>query len=107
MYKAYIAENFIADGVNISLVARRSDGVRSILRTSDGEVVHWEEVPDPATNTKPTLVLNHEAARALLDALLHHYEGASDMHTQREDFKYERARVDKLMDALATIASRK
>ena len=42
----------------------------------------------------------------LLDALLRHYQGASDMHTVRADLLHERGRVDKLTDAMIKIAAK-
>ena len=58
-------------------------------------------VSEPAV----TIALDDDEARALLDALLRHYQGASDMHTVRSDLLHERARVDKLTEAIIRIAS--
>jgi hypothetical protein len=63
----------------------------------------WDEVePDGAAS--PTILLSEEAARALLDALVRRYEGASDMHTVRSDLLHERGRVDKLTEAVCGLA---
>jgi hypothetical protein len=45
-------------------------------------------------------------ARALLDALQIHYGGESNARASRADLLAERARVDKMTDALITIATR-
>lgn len=63
----------------------------------------WDEV-EPGAMVAPTLLLGEDAARALLDALVRRYEGASDMHTVRSDLLHERGRVDKLTSGLMQIA---
>jgi hypothetical protein len=67
----------------------------------EGGWIRWEPF-DPqnmlaGTDTGLTFRLQDEAARALLDALLRHYQGASDMHTVRSDLLHERGRVDNLI----------
>lgn len=60
----------------------------------DGAMVeHWLSLPDAA-------------GRALLDALAEHYGGTGDTRQMRRDLDAERARVDKLTDAVVAIATR-
>jgi hypothetical protein len=96
---------FASDQVAIAIVLRHNHEERSIMQiTTDGYTV-WETV-EPAATTKPTIVLANDAARALLDALLRHYQGASDMHTVRADLLHERGRVDKLVNAVIDLADK-
>ena len=101
--KAQIAGDFFSDGISVRLT-RDDDGGRRIAVPGEGGYLRWEEFsPEQAvTGTGPglTIRLPDEAARALLDALLRHYQGASDMHTVRSDLLHERDRVDKITDAL-------
>lgn len=90
---------FATDGIGIAIVNRHSQEERSILRFDQEGWGRWESV-EPLVNTKPTIVLNNDVARALLDALMRHYQGASDMHTVRSDLLHERARVDGLIKVI-------
>lgn len=101
MILAHVADNFVADGVNIAIVLRGES--KRILRIESGHE-RWEEAGPPAVYAEPTMILSHEAARALLDGLLHHYEGSSDQRQARQDLLHERQRVDTLMEALIDIA---
>jgi hypothetical protein len=53
-------------------------------------------------NIRP-LVLRDDMARALLVALLRHYNGADDARMLRKDYDAERARVDRLIGALLPV----
>ena len=97
-----MSDNFAAGGLDI-YVSIKGDHTRRQLLRLDGPGRAWEEI-DPATLAPATLTLPEEAARALLDALLRHYQGASDMHTVRADLLHERSRVDKLTDTLIELA---
>lgn len=103
MIKAQIADDFLADGVSVR-VTMEGDGGRLILLAGEDGATRWEPFdPQPgliAGAPYLTIRLPGDAARALLDALLRHYEGASDMRTVRSDLLHERGRVDKLTDAL-------
>lgn len=103
MFKARIADHFAADGCAIWLYTEWEKGQRNIMHFgADG--VEWQDAAVTSTEVKPTMLLPDDAARALLDALLRHYQGASDMHTARADLVHERGRVDKLTDAVIRIA---
>jgi hypothetical protein len=107
MIRAYIADNFNAFNVGISLVRTTADeSQRWILRLADsgaGQIVLWEDL-DPLGDAEPTLRLGQEEARALLDALTTHYGGVDDKRTLRADYLAERERVDKLAAVVAGIA---
>jgi hypothetical protein len=57
-----------------------------------------------STPIEPTLSLHEASARALLQALLRHFDGGEDTRSLRKDYDAERSRVDKLTDALIEIA---
>lgn len=105
----HISDSFAADGLNIGIVASFDDGGRSLLRVEyapSEESEHtahtghsWERIDTLVVNP-PSLVLPHEIARSLLDALLRRYEGSQDHHTLRADLVYERSRRERLETAL-------
>lgn len=108
MFKARIADDFAADGCAIWLYTEWEQGKRNVLHFSpDGASgrngMQWEAT-EPGALVPPTMKLPDDAARVLLDALLRHYQGASDMHTVRADLLHERGRADKLTDAVIRIA---
>lgn len=90
---------FATDSVDITLARRLPNGEVMIMRRNaeTSYIVEWETVPIGTAVTGPTIRIPTEFARALLDALLRHYQGASDMHQLRQDFLHERSRVDKLI----------
>lgn len=102
--EARISDRMMADGIAAWIVMRDDGRVTRVLRP-DGDFMTWDEVPEPLAEIRPTFTLEGECARALLDALLRHYQGASDMHTVRADLLHERGRVDRLTDAVIRIAS--
>jgi hypothetical protein len=109
MIKARIAEDFMADGISVR-VTLEGDGGRLILLPGEDGSTRWEPF-DPASalgGAAPylTIRLPGEAGRALLDALLRHYDGASDLHTVRSDLLHERGRVDQLMAVMMNLAAR-
>ena len=100
-----VTDDFMIDGLAVYITIRHSAVSRSIMRLhGDANAVSWDDV-EPAAQTEPTFKLPGEAARALLDALLRHYEGASDMRTVRSDLLHERGRVDKLIGTISQIAA--
>lgn len=106
MIRALVNDNFEYLGVNIALVIAEGEQapVTHVLHADNDGHVHWD-MREPNVRTAPTMVLGHEEARALLDGLLRHYQGASDMHTARDDLLHERARVDGLIDTVSRIAT--
>jgi hypothetical protein len=102
-FEVRISDDFMIDGVAIYIAIKDGPGSRRLLRLHEDGSQEWKEIA-PLTTTEPTLKIPGEAAQALLDSLLRHYQGASDMHTVRADLLNERNRVDKLSSALMQIA---
>lgn len=109
MIEARISDQlmFSMDSIAVQIVERYEGHIPRVLKTGDGGMGPvWEDFPDDGLAEAPlTMTLRNDVARALLDALLRHYQGASDMHTVRSDLLHERGRVDKLTDAVIRIAS--
>jgi len=108
--RVQIAEGFaFGFGVAILIADRPGDGQMGgpyrALRIGQGYEREWEEVTEYAGHG-PTLVLEEDEARALLDALTRYYSGAEDTRALRKDYDAERGRVDKLTDAVIGLAHR-
>jgi len=101
IHQVRIMTDFAADGIAIYVVLRTTD--RHILHFRNG-MPEWEAIPADGRTVDPTLRLSDGHGRALLNALLQHYNGTPDSHTQREDLMHERERRDKLEDAVVRIA---
>jgi hypothetical protein len=105
MFEVYVNDDYMMDGIGIWITTRFEDrtgqasGFRQILHLGDSGSRTWSDI-EPLTQVEPTLKLEGEAARALLDALLRHYQGSEDLHTTRADLLHERGRVDKFISAL-------
>ncbi len=106
MFEVHVSDDFMVDGVAIYISEKFGSIDRRILRIGENGSQTWGEIDPNGAACGPTIMLNGEAARALLDALLRHYQGASDMHTVRSDMLHERGRVDKLLGTISEIASR-
>jgi hypothetical protein len=103
--EARVSDDYMIDGIAIWIALKHGPGDRRLLRlTPDPGVTSWEEHEPLAQAVPPTLKLPDEAARALLDALLRHYQGAEDLRTVRSDLLHERGRVDRLTSGLLQIA---
>jgi hypothetical protein len=99
------------DSITVSIVMHPPEGsmdVRPrILRLPGADnpyAVSWDEIEQDGSTVEPTMRLDNGTARALLDALASHYEGAEDTRALRRDYDAERKRVDKLADAVVSIA---
>lgn len=104
MIRVRVADAFaFAGGVAVQVIQDEPDGRRILRMAANSASYHWERVADGVA-IEPSMVLDDEIGRPLLDALLRHYQGASDMHTVRADLLHERGRVDKLTDAVIGIA---
>ncbi len=104
--RAQISDSFILDGIAVRISLHTSWGDVKILKfREDGSVIF--ETYEVGTLADPgvTFALQNEYARALLDALLRYYQGASDMHTIRADLLHERGRVDNLIRVVSEIAT--
>lgn len=110
MIRAYIGEDIIGRSLAISLVEENEGSYpSSILRisepSSDNATYRWEPIGDPGTEIAPTLRLRDVDARALLEALVRHYNGAEDTRALRRDYDAERKRVDQLVATLGTVVT--
>jgi hypothetical protein len=78
-----------------------------LIDNGDGLAERWTTVAeDEQPPPDAALRIPDDVARALLDALQIHYGGESTARASRADLLAERARVDKMTDALITIATR-
>lgn len=105
MIRAYVTDDRYGLGVSLAIVLRSGDDERSpateIMRLNDG-TPRWESL-EPMVVTEPTLRIDDDSARALLDALTRYYHGAEDTRALRKDYDGERARVDKLTATLGDV----
>lgn len=101
-----ISDSFDVDGIAVIVGLRLDEQTTRLGRVSEHGTILWEEVDPPGSITSPTIRLSHDIARALLEALLRYYGGAPDSHTVRADLMHERGRVDKMLEALLSLASR-
>jgi hypothetical protein len=99
-----IIPDFGVGGVAITLGLRRSPDSTAILRIGENGHQTFEEHEGLVAIEHPTMRLSDEFAMMLLEELMRHYQGASDMHTVRSDLLHERGRVDKLIDTISEIA---
>lgn len=107
MIKAYVSDNFLGDSLRVYIIDEREDQ-RRMMRMNDGGL-RWIDLPPAgsAINAEPevpTLWLPFDSGRALLEALVQHYQGAEDTRQLRKDYDAERQRVDTLTSALVDIA---
>lgn len=99
-YRAHITHGIYGDDIAIYLVYNRGDDAFLVKPV---ELLTERIDRDTTTTTQaPSLRMDDDMARALLDALAAHYGGTSDVQTLRKDYLAERARVDKLIDRLVT-----
>jgi hypothetical protein len=56
---------------------------------------------DTESSPRPSFSLDEDEARALLQALVRHFDGGEDTRSLRKDYDAERKRVDLLIDKLA------
>lgn len=95
---------FASDSINIFMGLRFQDGgeVR-VLRIGDGGRSQFETIPALAA-TDPTMIIPKDFALVLLEELLRHFQGASDLHTVRSDYLHERGRVDKMLEQFMSLS---
>ena len=110
MIRAYVHEDIHGFNVAVSVVMHPEAGCIDmkprVLHFGDAEhqwAVTWDEIEDGSVE-RPTFRLNHEQARAVLDALTVHFQGAEDTRALRRDYDHERKRVDQLTGALSSLA---
>lgn len=109
MIRAFIREDFAGMSLAIALIQESEGLPRRILRIVEGgsnTVYQWEDLPDrPEPDIAPTFQLGDSEARAVLESLTRHYNGADDVRALRRDYDHERKRVDQLTATLGIIAS--
>lgn len=79
------------------------NGVRFVGSGDEFGDLRWRfqtEEESSATAASLGFTIPEDAALALLDALLNHFRGGHDARQLRADYDAERARVDRLMDAI-------
>lgn len=99
--QVYIQDDYMTDGIRIWITMKPEGTDRKVLHIS-GETLAYPvwDTAEPMAMVEPTVILPMDTGPLLLDALLKHYQGASDMHTVRSDLLHERARVDKFIDCM-------
>lgn len=115
MIRAHVTERYFNDCVDIYIV-NHVDGNLSILRMTDNaNALLWDDAGHESEarsrdDARPTLSLPHDSGRALLQALVEHYQGAEDTRALRRDYDAERKRVDEhaatIKDIARTLAER-
>ena len=101
-WRVKVELDFMGDGIGAHIGERFPDGLTVVeplnlaMRVARGQ--------EMAIAREPALRLPDGLGRTLLDALALHYGGAVDARTSRADMLAERARVDKLLDAVVVIA---
>jgi hypothetical protein len=107
--RVQIAEGFaFGFGVAVLIADRPGENAAGMpyraLHFGEGGSREWEHVTDVYAGRAPTLVLEDDEARALLDALTRYYHGAEDTRALRRDYDDERKRVDRLTSILGDLA---
>ena len=105
-YRVRIINDIVIDGVSIAVVDRVDSETLHIMHVTEHGYIQWDRVNPMVAGEAPTLRLSDNIARALLEALLRHYQGAEDMHTLRADYLHERERVDKLIGMYGDLAEK-
>lgn len=103
--RVHTSMDFNVDGITVAVLMRYSGDDTKIMHITEGGYIQWDVV-GPGLDTAPTFRISDAIGRALLDALLRHYQGSEDMHTVRADLLHERGRVDKLMTAVIDLADK-
>jgi hypothetical protein len=94
-----VTSEFQLDGIRVWMGIRYDQNYAVMLHFQEHGHQILERI-DPMTESAPTMAMSDEFGRALLDALLRHYHGASDMHTLRADYLHERDRVDRMLESM-------
>jgi hypothetical protein len=101
-----IQSDVMADGVRIGILQRGEPALHPMIgRVSEQGHIAFEYI-GPADQPAPTLVLQDDIARALMDELIRHYHGSGDTLALRRDYDHERQRYDKAVAALIELAAR-
>lgn len=106
--RVHVRSHPVSDCLDV-FVLREADYGRFVLHTEDSNTFRWDELPPPTaalsdSMLEPTVVLPFDSGRALLQALIEHYQGAEDTRALRRDYDNERKRVDEQAKVIADIA---
>lgn len=101
-YVVRVSDQMQVDGIAVYVLMKHEGEVTKIMHIDEQGFMSWHPVETNAVSS-PTLILQNDIGRATLEALMRHYEGASDMHTVRSDLLHERGRVDKMIDHLIAL----
>jgi hypothetical protein len=96
--KAHIEGNIMLQGIDVVLY--REEGDYTYVWKPGGDTVHTYDRNNPVQPDDEPMRLRDDEARALLTALLRHYEGGEDARSLRRDYDAERRRVDAFIDYL-------
>jgi hypothetical protein len=88
------------DGIAVRLGLRYSETEMMVAKVEEWGGLSWTPI-DPMEGAPATLKISHEFGRALLDALLRHYQGSGDYHQLRKDYEHEQGRVDRLITVVS------
>jgi len=104
-WKAHANQSLRAIGrsVDIWLYSRGDNGL-TVVDSGEQMWTYRTIREDDGAQLEPSMTLNDEQGRALLDALIAHYGAGSDLRRLFDDVKFERARGDRMLDALLSIA---
>jgi hypothetical protein len=109
--RAYVADDPMSFGVRVAVFNQPGDGdyPREVLHIVGDESgvqrFHWQPV-QPNELVEPTMQIPGDMARALLDGLQRHFQGIEDTRALRKDYDAERARSEKLTDALIDLCGK-
>lgn len=103
----HVTDNHFAQGVRVFVINDLGDE-KLILRNRSG-CDTWETL-QRNVDVEPTFALGDTESRALLDALVRHYQGAEDTRALRRDYDAALKRADAkdavLADVLRTLAGK-
>lgn len=106
-YRAHVSVLPAWDSTGVWLVRRRVlDGVRELSVAAPVDLEWLPHGEAEAFPYRPSLTLPNELARSVADEVALHFGGVSPSRALREDFLHERARVDKLTDAVLAALAR-
>lgn len=97
--RAKVEHDFEHDGVAIWL-GRKGDGELSTVLPLPNPVFEHHEAGEILPSAGPSLRLPEDIARALFEALARHFGGHPETVSLRKDYESERARVDRLQQAI-------
>jgi hypothetical protein len=97
-FKVYVEKSFSANGIAVHLGRQTEHGLLVLKPVT----IDWE-LATPSVSSEPAFYLDEEMARALMEALVKHFDFNLDTSTARRDYLYERGRVDVLTAAILDV----